>query len=193
MTKFTGRSMEASPNKKKILAICGSTRKQSSNLNLIRFIEQLCTDQFEFDIFTGLKEIPQFDPDDDISPAPKTVDSFRKMIKEADGVIICTPEYAMGVPGSLKNAIDWTVSSAEFSDKPTALITASSVGEKGHAALLETLKIIECAIPEEIQLLIPFIKTKINQEGKVIDEGTLASLNSLLSGFKELLNAKQTS
>lgn len=153
----------------------------------------MCKEHFEFVVFTGLKDIPQFDPDDDISPAPPTVDSFRKMIKEADGVIISTPEYAMGVPGSLKNAIDWTVSSAEFSHKPTALITASSVGEKGHAALLETLKIIECTIPEEIQLLIPFIKTKINEEGKVIHAGTLESLNSLLGAFKELLNVKQTS
>jgi chromate reductase len=77
--------------------------------------------------------------------------------------------------------------------KPTALITASSQGQKGHAALLETLKIIECEIPESIQLLIPFIKTKINAEGKVVHEGTLGSLNALLTAFNELIRARQSS
>src|ERR1043165_9327049 len=128
-------------SKKTILAICGSTRKESSNLSLIRHLAELGKDQFDFTIYNELKTIPPFDPDDDVDPAPISVTKLRKLIKGSDGVLICTPEYAMGVPGTLKNAIDWTVSSAEFSHKPTALITASSVGEKGHAALLETLKI----------------------------------------------------
>jgi chromate reductase len=86
-------------------------------------------------------------------------------LKAADGILICTPEYAMGVPGSLKNAIDWTVSSMEFHQKPTALITASSVGQKGHQALLETLMVIEAQMVEESKLVIPFIRTKVNDEG----------------------------
>ena len=175
-------------SKKKILAICGSTRKLSSNLSLIKVMEQLSVDTFEFTIFAGLKEIPQFDPDDDHSPAPPAVDHFRELIKLSDAVIICTPEYAMGVPGSLKNVIDWTVSSAEFMHKPTALITASSQGQKGHAALLETLKIIECEIPEPIQLLIPFIKTKINAEGKITHHQTNEELNALLKALAVLLS-----
>ncbi len=155
---------------------------------MIKALEDLSKDQFEFTIFTGLKEIPQFDPDDDLTPAPTTVDVFRTLIKNSDAVVICTPEYAMGVPGSLKNAIDWTVSTAEFSHKPTALITASSQGQKGHAALLETLKIIECEIPEQIQLLISFIKTKINAEGKITHAQTLEELKALLSALAALLN-----
>jgi chromate reductase len=174
--------------KNKIFAICGSTRKLSSNLSLIKALAELSKDQFELNIFTDLKEIPQFDPDDDISPAPTAVDSFRKMNKDSDAVIICTPEYAMGVPGSLKNAIDWTVSSGEFMHKPTALITASSQGQKGHTTLLETLKIIECEIPESVQLLIPFIKTKINAEGKITHAQTLEELKALLKALGVLLN-----
>ena len=174
--------------KKKILAICGSTRKHSSNLSLIKVLEQLSADTFDFTIFTGLKEIPQFDPDEDVTPAPTQVASFRKLIKDSDAVIICTPEYAMGVPGSLKNAIDWTVSSAEFMHKPTALITASSQGQKGHAALLETLKIIECEVPESVQLLISFIKTKINSEGKITHAPTMGELKSLLNVLAVLLS-----
>lgn len=176
--------------KKNILAICGSTRKESSNLHLIKFIANLFKEEFHFSLFNELKSIPPFDPDDDIDPAPIKISEFRKRIKEADGVLICTPEYAMGVPGTLKNAIDWTVSSAEFSKKPTILITASSVGEKGHAALLETLRIIECTIPEELQLLIPYIKTKINPEGVVTHEQTIEKLRTLLSAFNVLLHTK---
>jgi chromate reductase len=177
-------------NQNKLLAICGSTRKESSNLALIRYLVRLSKDRFEFTVYNELKTIPPFDPDDDVEPAHEAVNKFRRLIKECDGVLICTPEYAMGVPGTLKNAIDWTVSSAEFSHKPTALITASSVGEKGHAALLETLKVIECTIPPEIQLLIPFIKTKINTEGEVIHAETVEKLKILMDAFYSLLNTK---
>src|SRR5882672_3713644 len=129
--------------KKKILAICGSTRKTSSNLNLINAIKDLAQANFELTIFERLTEIPHFNPDLDNETPPDAITDFRKQLREADGILICTPEYAMGVPGTLKNAIDWTVSSCEFSHKPVALITASSLGENAHESLLKTLKIIE--------------------------------------------------
>ncbi len=69
--------------------------------------------------------------------------NFREQLDDAEGIIICTPEYAHGVPGALKNAIDWTISSSNFPHKPTLLITASTDGKYGHAALLETLTAIE--------------------------------------------------
>ena len=90
----------------------------------------------------------------------------------------------MGVPGTLKNAIDWTVSSCEFSHKPTALITASSLGEKGHASLLETLKIVEADISDNTALLIQHIKMKITPDGDINHKNTLTELLNLLSAFK---------
>src|SRR4030095_11309838 len=104
----------------------------STNLNLIKAIIDLSADQLDIKIFEGLSDIPHFNPDRDTDDPPKKVADFRRQLKEADGILICTPEYAMGVPGTLKNAIDWTVSSCEFSHKPVALITASSAGPKGH-------------------------------------------------------------
>ena len=65
---------------------------------------------------------------------------FRKSIEEADAVLICTPEYVFSLPGILKNALEWTVSTTVFSDKPTALLTASSSGEKAHESLLLVMK-----------------------------------------------------
>jgi NAD(P)H-dependent FMN reductase len=170
-------------NSKKIIAISGSTRLSSSNLNLIKAIAELAGPKLEIDIFESIDRIPHFNPDLDNEHPPYEVTEFRKRLREADGILICTPEYAMGVPGTLKNAIDWTVSSMEFSKKPTALITASSMGEKGHASLLETLKIIEAGISDETQLLISHVKMKVNDKGEIVDEKTLKEVKKLIEGL----------
>ncbi|NOT90164.1 NADPH-dependent FMN reductase [Ferruginibacter sp.] len=172
---------------KKIIAISGSTRAASTNLNLIKAIVELTAYRFEITIYEGLTEIPHFNPDLDNENPPKKVIEFRETLKASDGILICTPEYAMGVPGTLKNAIDWTVSSMEFSNKPTALITASSVGEKGHSSLLETLKIIEAKITDETQLLISFAKTKISTACKITDAKTMHQIMNLITNFENSL------
>lgn len=175
---------------KKIFAICGSTRKTSSNLNLIHAIEELTRERFNISIFDGLAEIPHFNPDLDNDPPPPAVAQFRQRLKEADGILICTPEYAMGVPGTLKNAIDWTVSSCEFSHKPVALITASSLGENGHDSLMKTLRIIESKVTDQTQLVISFVKTKVNSDGKIIDATTLRQVSDLIAWFDQLIESK---
>jgi len=149
-------------DKKKLLAISGSTRSESSNLNLIKAIVPLVEDRFSITVFEGLAELPHFNPDLDQARPPKQISNFRLQLRGADAVLICTPEYAMGVPGTLKNAIDWTVSSMEFSQKPVGLITASVAGEKAHASLLETLHIIDAEMTTNTQLLISFIQTKLD-------------------------------
>ncbi len=174
----------------KTLALCGSTRKNSTNLNLIKAVADLAEDKFEIILFENLSTIPHFNPDLDNDNPPQAVIDFRKQLKEAHGILICTPEYAMGVPGTLKNAIDWTVSSMEFSKKPTVLITASSMGEKGHASLLETLKVIEADITDETQLLISFAKTKVSQDFRITDSKTLSEVNALLNAFFAKLQLK---
>lgn len=92
--------------KKNILAINGSTRTDSSNLNLINAINEISSDYFNIILLNGIDQLPQFNPDLDNENPPKAIIDFRNSIKAADGVLICTPEYAMGVPGTLKNAID---------------------------------------------------------------------------------------
>ncbi len=171
--------------KKKVLAICGSTRKTSSNLALIHAIEKLASDKFSMDIFQDIESIPHFNPDHDLGNPPLEVAKFRNKIREYNGILICTPEYAMGVPGTLKNMIDWTVSSMEFSKKPTVLITASSLGEKAHASMMETLKIIEADITEKMQLHIPYVKTKLNPEGQICDLLTLDAVENLIEALSQ--------
>lgn len=174
-------------DKHTIMAICGSTKKSSVNLSLIKAITTLIREEFDVDIFTGIGDIPHFNPDLDTESPPWQVTEFRGRLRRADGILICTPEYAMGVPGSLKNAIDWTVSSCEFSHKPVALITASSLGLKGHQSLLETLKVIESNITDETQMVISFVKTKVSSANEITDGATLESVRALIGALKILI------
>lgn len=100
--------------KKSILAISGSIRNNSTNGNIIREIGNLVNKDFEYTIFDGLTELPYFSPDIDDSQISQSVKDFRKLIEESDGVIICTPEYVFSLPGILKNALEWTVSTTFF-------------------------------------------------------------------------------
>lgn len=168
---------------KKIFAICGSTRQNSINLELLKIIAGLEKERIEMQIFTQIDYLPHYNPDiDNPENVPTFVVNFRSKLREADGILICTPEYAMGVPGTLKNALDWTVSSMEFSQKPTALITASTSGEKGHQFLLETLKVIEAKIDEKTSLLISTPKTKI-KDSLITDSETLINVRSVIENL----------
>lgn len=168
----------------KILAISGSLRQDSSNYRVINKIAAIVPDKVEFNIYKDLGKLPHFDGEEGY----ELVDEWRKQIQEADGVLICTPEYAFGVPGSLKNALDWTVSSGDFYDKPVALITASSVGDKGHASLLHTLTAITAKMNDDTKLLIPFIRSKFNEKGE-IDTSTLGAMENV---FKNLITLIET-
>jgi chromate reductase, NAD(P)H dehydrogenase (quinone) len=170
---------------KKIIAICGSTRTRSVNLSLIHAITDQGRGAFVVDIFDEIAGLPQFNPDLEPGHTPESVAEFRRRLRAADFILISTPEYAMGVPGALKNAIDWTVSSCEFSKKPTALITASSLGQKGHASLMETLKVIEANITDDTQLVISFAKTKIGEKG-ITDPQTQEQVTSVINALLQL-------
>ncbi|MEP7268435.1 MAG: NADPH-dependent FMN reductase [Saprospiraceae bacterium] len=178
-------------NKKKVLAISGSTRQNSINHSLIKAIAELSATSLEITIFEGIANLPQFNPDNDGDNVAKEVADFRQQLDSAEGIIICTPEYAHGVPGTLKNAIDWTISSSSFPQKPTMLITASIGGHYGHKALMETLKAIEAKNIDNLQMVIPFVKTKISMDNKITDANTFAEVKTLIAGFIETINNKQ--
>jgi chromate reductase, NAD(P)H dehydrogenase (quinone) len=169
-----------STGKIKILAISGSLRASSSNTKILKAIERLVPGNIEFNIYPGLSGIPHFDDADDV---PAAVSAWRKELQEADAVLICTPEYAFGVPGTLKNALDWTVSSGELVNKPLALITASTGGDKAHAAFLQIFTALSAKIPEGGSLLIPFIRSKINAVGEISDVATLDAIKKTVASL----------
>jgi len=125
-----------------IIAICGSLRARSSNRALLQAAAKLAPSEMEVTIYEGLASLPHFNPDDDEEGAtpPPAVADLRALLAAADGILISTPEYAHGVPGSLKNALDWLVSDGALVDKPIALISASPIGGQfAQASLVETL------------------------------------------------------
>ena len=75
----------------------------------------------------------------------------------------------------------------EFSNKPTALITASTSGLKGHHALLETLKVIEAKMNDNTQLVISHIKARLDSNGKVVHEETIQKVKTLMRAVKQLI------
>lgn len=166
----------------KILAICGSTRKGSTNELLLDIIADMFAGKADLVRFGGLSTLPHFNPDLDNDIPPQAVAEFRNQLREADGVLICTPEYAMGVPGSLKNALDWVVSSMEFSGKPVALVTASSMGEQAHQSLIRTLLVIESELPESSRLLISFVKSKV-KDGRIVEEQTKREVEEVMESL----------
>ena len=172
---------------KKIVALCGSIRSKSSNLSILKEIGKLMPPDIAYEIYDGLGSLPHFNPDINLETEHQAVNHFRTKIREADGILICTPEYAFGVPGVLKNALDWTVSSCEFNDKNIALITASSVGKKGHEALLHTLDALASKYTADQLLLISFIRSKMNAAGEIIDKETREAVNRLVHIFTQVV------
>lgn len=171
-----------------IFAISGSLRLGSSNHAILKALGKMAPQNINYTIYDGLSEIPAFDPGLDNDNPPTSVVVLRRLLTESDGIIICTPEYAYGVPGALKNALDWMVSSASFSGKPTALITASTGGENAHEGLIKILGAIDAKLTAETTLLISFVRSKIDTEGYITDQGTIRNLKKALDSLlKNLL------
>lgn len=172
-----------SPVKKQIFAIPGSLRSGSSNHAILNFLKEIAPDDIVFTIYDRLADIPPFDPGNDHESPHAAVSELRNFIANADAVIICTPEYAYGIPGQLKNALDWMVSSGSFTGKLTALITASTGGENAHEALKKVLGAIDANRPDDVTLLISFIRSKMDGDGNITDETTLTNLKMIFNNL----------
>ena len=161
----------------RVLAISGSLRASSSNSALVSAAALVAPDGVEVATFDGLADVPPFNQDLDADVAPTGVVKFRAALKACDAILICSPEYAHGVSGVLKNALDWTVSSGELIDKPIALINASARATLAYASLRETLTTMSGRVIEEASVTIPL-------DGARRDAGSIAR-DAHLSGLLE--------
>ena len=174
--------------KEKIIGICGSASRNSGNLAILKHISESDKSEMELEIIEDLTEFPHFRTELTDENVPEKIIDFRNKISNADGIIICTPEYVFSIPSGLKNILEWCVSTTVFSDKPVGLITASSSGEKGHEELKLIMKTIQTYFTDDTTLLIQGVKGKVNKEGKITDEKTETDLKKLMESFKELIN-----
>lgn len=172
-----------------VVALLGSTKQDSINKQILAYVITHISDQFEINSF-DLTTLPYFNPSLDVDiNLPESVKKFRKAVEEAQGVVICTPEYVFTIPGILKNALEWLVSTMVFDQKPTAVITAASSGTMAHESLLLVLKTLGAQITDTSALLISAPKTKFDTQGQPIDVQTKTDITRFISSFQQLMAA----
>ena len=173
---------------RKILAISGSLSGNSANTSVLQAASILVPANIEIILYPGLANLPHFNPDLDCEPLPETVISLRRQIADSEGIVISSPEYAHGVPGSLKNALDWLVSSTEFPGKPVALINTTPKATIALDSLREILSTMSAQIIDPANLTLNIAGRGLNVEGIVTDDSLSTSLKNAIGFFVALIN-----
>ncbi len=172
----------------KVLAISGSLRRDSYNTKLLRAAEELLPPEVDFVLHQGVKEVPPYDEEDDVQPAPMAVAALRSAIGEADAVLFATPEYNSSVPGSLKNALDWVsrpVATNPLRNKPVAVVGAST-GAFGAVWAQAELRKILAAIGARVvdaEVAVGHAPTRFDEAGRLEDEGLLDQLQETVEAL----------
>jgi chromate reductase len=148
----------------RILAISGSLRGASTNSAIVEALALIAS----VEIYREMGDLPHFNPDLDTDDPPAIIQRLRQEVAESSALVISSPEYAHGVPGSLKNLLDWLVGCVDFPGKRIALISSSSRGVHAEASLRETLKTMSAVIVEEASVTVPLL-------GKSVDGSSIAA------------------
>jgi NAD(P)H-dependent FMN reductase len=178
----------------RILAVSGSLRAASSNTALLEAARALAPEGVEITLYDGLATLPHFNPDLDgldAGTAPPEVANFRVRLEASDGVMISSPEYAHGVPGAMKNAIDWVVSSGEIYDKPVALLNASMGATHAYQSLAETLRTADADIVWEASVRVGLSTNRIDEAGIVSSPELSGVLRAALAAFVRAIEARR--
>jgi chromate reductase len=165
-----------------LLAVCGSLRAVSSNASALQAAALVAPAGPEIGFYTDLADLPAFNPDLDTDEPPEAVRALRRRIGECDGLLVCSPEYAHGVPGALKNALDWLVSSLEFSGTPVALINASPRSVHADAQLREILATMDARLIESASITLD-----LSGPGRSLDAAGIAADATLSAPLREAL------
>jgi chromate reductase len=168
------------------MAISGSLRSQSTNTVLLRALAELAPPEMEIVLFQELDQIPPFNPDLEAANSTGPVARFRAALREAAAVIFSTPEYAHGLPGVLKNALDWVVGSGELSGKPVVLVNASSRGTYAQASLKEILKTMDATLLHGAEVTINLLGTNLTP-AEITQDSTFAS--SLVTSLETVIDS----
>src|SRR2546428_3261756 len=159
----------------KVLAISGSLRRDSYNTKLLRAAAELFPPEVDFVLYQGVKEVPPYDEEDDVQPAPLAVADLRSAIREADAVLFSTPEYNSSIPGSLKNAIDWAsrpLATNPLRNKPVAVVGAS-IGAFGAVWAQAELRKVLAATGARVvdgEVAIGHAHARFGEDGRLEDD-----------------------
>jgi chromate reductase, NAD(P)H dehydrogenase (quinone) len=175
----------------RILAISGSLRAASSNTALLRAATMLPCAGVEVRLYDGLAQLPPFNPDLDIEPdgdgaeqlLPPPVRDLRAQVAAADGLLIACPEYAHGVPGAFKNALDWLVGDLDFAGKPVALLNAAPRAHHAQASLAETLRTMAACLVTEPPIGVPVRNRALDAEAILSDPSLVSALRAAIDAL----------
>lgn len=168
-----------------VLGVSGSLRAASLNTAVVETAAQLCSTPLRMDIYRGIGQLPFFNNDVELAGPPASVLEFRARIERADAVLFSCPEYAHGMTGVLKNALEWVVGGGELVGKPTAVVTASpsmTGGDRAQAWLCETLEVMGAAILPE-RLPIACASAKISG-GRLVEAEAVEQLREVLGALE---------
>jgi NAD(P)H-dependent FMN reductase len=164
----------------RLLLVSGSLQARSANRAALDVIRSEFADRTDVEISdsVGVGLVPPFNPD--IADDPDTnVDAFKAAIVGSDAVVISAPEYAAGMPGALKNALDWVVGTGELYGKPVALISAgTSGGSHSRHQLIRSLTWQGAHVVGHLGIAAP--RTKSDADGRLVDPATIAEIRMLV-------------
>jgi chromate reductase, NAD(P)H dehydrogenase (quinone) len=169
----------------RLLAISGSLRRASTNTAALEALARLAPEGVKALVYRDLAKLPPFNPDDDVEdkPKPEPVETLRSLVGASDALIIAAPEYAHGVPGVLKNALDWLVASETFAGKPVALLNASPRAFHAQASLRETLATMAARILPEAFAELSLAGKLVTADEILADPGNARRLKDALAAL----------
>ncbi|MCM3570399.1 NADPH-dependent FMN reductase [Neobacillus mesonae] len=179
----------------KLVAIVGSLRKDSYNKQLASIIKERNSNKFDLEIL-DLSVLPFYNQDKENNP-PETVIDFKRRVKEADGVIIVTPEYNWSIPGVLKNALDWLSRVDKVLTGKPVMTAGAATGIMGtiraqlHIRQILTAMQVNLLPPAGNEILINQAMSKFDQEtGKLKDEATVQFIDDVVNRFVQFIDGK---
>jgi chromate reductase len=171
-----------------VLAISGSLRAWSSNSAALQAASLLAPEGMSIALYSGLDNLPHFNPDRDHEPLPTTVAELRERVAGSDGLLISSPEYAHGIPGSLKNALDWLVGSTDFAGKPVVIINTAPRAVHADAQLREVLVTMAARLVGEKSFALPLSGKQINAAGIADDPETALALRYAMGALADAVD-----
>ena len=173
-----------------LLAISGSLRARSSNRLLLEAASALAPVGVRVDLYDGVAQLPHFNPDLDSSAIAAVVELTRR-VRESDGVIVSTPEYARGIPGALKNALDWLVGGDGFVEKPFMLLNASERSQHAQRALIDVLRTMSGVAIDDAFATVPLLGKDLALDALLTDARYAQPIRSHIATFAAAIRARR--
>jgi chromate reductase, NAD(P)H dehydrogenase (quinone) len=169
----------------RVLAISGSLRKASTNTAALEALARLAPEGVRVLIYQELAALPPFNPDEDVEtgPIPEQVRNLRALVGASDAIVIAAPEYAHGLPGTFKNALDWLVASEAFVGKRIVLINTSPRAFHAQSDLREILATMSARFVPEAFASLPLTGKTVTADDVLKDAVCVLRLKEALEAF----------